>query len=228
MKRALLLTCLTLGGMGLLSAEPMLIVHFGSGAFSYSGSGTWTGSISVTSVESLNNGTPVSGTCTGCSFSFSLPLGSYAGGVWNFNAGTYSFTGTSLQNPSGGTITGPGNTFFTGSLSASELDRVNVGALHEYAFGADPIETPNAGATLTNILIGYHLPTFFVNGPVDFSFKFTPPQTTSAFSSTSGQFLGGQLELDAIPEPGTMLLLGLGMTGIAVGRRFRAFRTSRS
>lgn len=119
-------------------------------------------------------------------------------------------------------ILGPGARGFLSKLS----DPFNAagdpeGTIRAVSYGASPGQFANAGvapATTTLVFTAIGLG----DTSVDVLFQQGDEITSGAGSSTDPGFLGAGVAVSVIPEPGTALLMGLGLAGLAgAGRRQR-------
>ena len=191
-------------------------------SLAYGGGGSWSFSLNVAGVSSIDNATPTTSTsCLNCKVSFTLPVSSYSTNSWAIgSSGTFSFTGTVHI---GAATVGSGGTIVDGVIgNGSLLRQATVAGTSYYVTLTTPIGQANyPQGTFNSLLTALGLPTQTAATPYNAKLNliFTTP-ASSGPTFSNGSSIDAGFALDGAPEPATVGLIALGsLVVLAVKRR---------
>jgi hypothetical protein len=140
----------------------------------------------------------------------------------SFSAQVGTGTGAQLDAPNTSTQLLPaGSTMATGTLGTSQLSGTFLtGASGATLTFSSPLSAVGP-ANLQTILTAFGLPTGSpLTGSLSFVILTNGQPNTSTGAFTGGVIQSGTLSLNVIPEPSSILLIGLGLIGVAfLGRK---------
>jgi hypothetical protein len=205
--------------------------HAGGESISYDGIGGPLVGINITVDDITGINTPLNSGVDVAIFGgvLTFTTGNYSGGGWDFGGGGFiTITGGVDLNHNGvydaGTDIAPGTVLMSGSWTSAQV--VAVGDTFKITGGSF------YDFKLAELVYHFGLPdgTLPYTGNINLSFSAPPPSPGASppYGFTSTEVYSGDVTNSPTPEPGTLMLMGTGLAGIAGYARLKFKRKKKA